>query len=289
MRRTKAEKIGDWILVLICTGMILICVLPIVNIASRSLSSGDALINNRVLLWPVEFSLEAYGTVFQSQRYVDSLIFTAWLTVAGVVLSLIMTTLCAFPLIFDNLPGKKFFNTVALITMYFGAGSIPTYLLIRNMGLLNNPLVLLLPYCLSVFNMILMRSFFYGIPQSLREAAEIDGAGPLRILTKIYLPLSVPVIATLSLFYAVGRWNGYTDALWFIDDRKYYPIQLLLYYLLNNAAALETAQQEGFTPPGVAEAVKSATVMFATVPILLVYPWLQKYFIAGAQLGAVKE
>lgn len=289
MRKTLAEKVGDWFIVAVCLLVIILCVLPIINIAARSLSSGDALIKNEVLLWPVDFSFEAYGIVFQSQRYVDSLIFTAWLTVAGVILSLLLTILCAYPLTFDNLPGKKFFNTVVLITMYFGAGTIPTYLLVRSLGLLDHPLVLLLPYALSVFNMILMRSFFYGIPLSLREAAEIDGAGPFRVLVQIYLPLSLPVIATLSLFYGVGRWNGYTDALMFMKDTRYYPIQLLLYFLLNNAAALEVGQQEGFTPPGVAESIKSATVMFATVPILCVYPFLQKYFIAGAQLGAVKE
>jgi putative aldouronate transport system permease protein len=157
------------------------------------------------------------------------------------------------------------------------------------LGLLNHWLVLVLPYCLSVFNMILMRSFFYGIPPSLRESAEIDGAGPIQVLWKIYLPLSRPIVATLALFYAVGRWNGYSDALIYVKKPEYYPIQLLLFNLLNNSQSLEIATQEGFSAPGVAESIKSATVMFATIPILLVYPWLQKYFIAGVTLGSVKE
>jgi putative aldouronate transport system permease protein len=287
--RSKKTQLGDWVIVFFCCLLIIICVLPIVNIAARSLSSADALMHNQVLLWPVGWNFDSYVKVFSSQRYVWSLQFTAILTVGCVFLSLFVTALIAYPLTFDNLPGRQLFNTLALITMYFGAGTIPTYVVIRNLGLLNHPLVLALPYCLSIFNMILMRSFFYGIPVSLRESAEIDGAGPIQVLLKIYLPLSRPIFATLALFYAVGRWNGYSDALMFMKDPKYYPIQLLLYYLLNNSQSLEVATQEGFSAPGVAESIKSATVMFATVPILLVYPWLQKYFIAGVTLGAVKE
>ena len=174
--------------------------------------------------------------------------------------------------------------------MYFNAGTIPSYLLIKDLNLLNNPLVLIIPGCLSVFNMIIMRSFLYGIPESLRESAQIDGAGFVQILLKIYLPLSTPVIATLSLFYAVGRWNGFSDALMYMtNNKKYYPIQLLLYNILNSITKVDVATQEGFTAPGMSETLKAATVMFATVPILLVYPWLQRYFIAGATLGAVKE
>jgi putative aldouronate transport system permease protein len=137
--------------------------------------------------------------------------------------------------------------------------------------------------------MIIMRSFLQGIPESLRESAQIDGAGFIQILIKIYLPLSTPVLATLGLFYAVGRWNGFSDALMYMNNRKYYPIQLLLYNILNNTTQVEVATQEGFTAPGLSETLKAATVMFATIPILMVYPWLQRYFISGVTLGAVKE
>ena len=201
-----------------------------------------------------------------------------------------MTTLCAYPLTYENLKGRRFFNTIILFTMYFNAGTIPHYLLYKDLGLLNSPLVLIIPNCLSVFNMIIMRSFFYGIPSSLRESAEIDGAGPVRILFSIYLPLSKPVIATLSLFYAVGRWNGFSDALMYMNDRRWYPIQLLLYNILKSITSIEVATQEGFaSAPGLSDTLQAATVVFATVPILLVYPWLQKYFISGATLGALKD
>jgi putative aldouronate transport system permease protein len=137
--------------------------------------------------------------------------------------------------------------------------------------------------------MIIMRSFFYGVPDSLRESAQLDGAGPFRILVSIYLPLSTPVLATLSLFYAVGRWNGFSDALMYIKtEKQYFPIQLLLYNIINNFQNIDVTVDSS-APVGVAEPLKNAVVMFAVVPILLIYPWLQKFFIAGVTLGAVKE
>ena len=173
--------------------------------------------------------------------------------------------------------------------MFFSAGTIPNYLLMKSLNLLNNPLVLILPGCLSVYNMIITRSFFYGIPDSLRESAQIDGASYVRILFSIYLPLSKPVLASIALFYAVGRWNGYSDALMYITNKDLYPLQLLLYNILNNINSVEVAAQEGFSSPGLGESLKAAVVMFSTIPILMIYPWLQKYFITGVTLGAVKE
>jgi putative aldouronate transport system permease protein len=288
MINSNSSKIGDWIVAFLCFLLILVCLLPMLNVLARSLSTPEALIRNEVLLWPVGLNFEAYQTVLTDSVYTWSLVWTAILTIIGTVVSMIMTTICAYPLTYDHLKGRKFFNTLIIFTMYFSAGTIPMYLLLKDLSLLNKPPVLILPYCLSVFNMIIMRSFFYGIPESLRESAEIDGAGPIRILINIYLPLSTSVIATLSLFYAVGRWNGFSDALMFMNKREYYPIQLLLYNILNNINQIEVATQEGFTSPGLSATLKSATVMFATVPILMVYPWLQKYFITGVTIGAVK-
>ena len=287
MVKTRSAKIGDWVVVFLCVIMIIVCLVPVLNIAARSLSSADALIRNEVLLWPKGWNLDAYTTVLGDSKYTWSLAWTAILTVICTIWSLFMTILCAYPLIYD-LKCKKFFVGLILFTMYFNAGTIPMYLLLKELHLLNNPLVLIIPNCLSVFYVIILRSFLYTIPDSLRESAEIDGAGPLRILVNVYLPLSTPVLATLALFYAVGRWNGFSDALMFMNDRKYYPIQLLLYNILNSINSIEVATQEGFTTPGLSETIKSATVMFATVPILIVYPWLQRYFISGVTLGAVK-
>jgi len=290
MIKSRSAKVGDGFVAFICVLVILVCLLPLLNILARSLSSPEALIRNQVALWPVGLNFDAYKTVLSDSKYTWALAWTAILTVTCTIVSMFMTTICAYPLTYEHLKGRKFFNGMIIFTMYFSAGAIPNYLLNKALGLLDNPLVLVLPSCLSVFNMIIMRSFLYGIPESLRESAEIDGAGPIRTLVSIYLPLSKPVIATLSLFYAVGRWNGYSDALMYmVNARKYYPIQLLLYNILNIISSIEVATQEGFSAPGLSETLKSATVMFATIPILLIYPWLQKYFIVGATLGAVKE
>jgi putative aldouronate transport system permease protein len=259
------------------------------NLLARSLSSTDALIKHEVYLWPKGLNFGAYKMVLTDVKYIRAFFWTVFLTVVVTLLSLIMTTLCAFPLIFDKLKGKSAINIFITITMFFNAGTIPNYLLMKQLGLLNNPLVLIVPSCLSVYNMIIMRSFFYGIPDSLRESAEIDGANFFTILWKIYVPLSKPVMATLALFYAVGRWNGYSDALMYMNDSNYYPLQLLLYNILNNINSVEVATQEGFSSPGLSESLKAAIVMFSTIPILCIYPWLQKYFIHGVTLGAVKE
>ncbi len=287
--RSRSQRIGDWIIVLLCLFVIFICLLPMLNILARSLSSPQALMRNEVLLWPKGLNFDAYEYVLKDKTYTWSMTWTAILTVIGMVLSLVMTTICAYPLIYPQLKGRKFINTFIIFTMYFNAGTIPMYLLLKDLKMLNKPVVLIVPYCLSVFNMIIMKSFFYSIPDSLRESAQIDGAGPVKVLISIYLPLSTPVIATLALFYAVGRWNGFHDALMFMNVRKYYPIQLLLYNLINAISSIEVAIQEGFSTPGLNETIKTASVMFATVPILLVYPFLQRYFITGATLGAIKE
>lgn len=288
MIRAKSSKTGDIVIAIICFLLILICLLPLLNILARSLSSAEALIKNEVMLWPVGFNFDAYKQVLGDASYTWSLAWTAILTVICTVVSMVMTTICAYPLTYDHLKGRKFFNTMMIITMYFSAGTIPMYLLMNSMKLLDNPLVLIIPNCLSVFNVIIMRSFLYGIPESLRESAELDGAGPIRTLVSIYLPLSTPVIATLSLFYAVGRWNGFSDALMYMKDKTYYPIQLMLYNILKSMSSIDYSLPDSGAVPGLAETIKAATVMFATVPILLVYPWLQKYFIAGVTIGAVK-
>ncbi len=289
MIKSKSTKIGDIIIVAVCIILIFICLLPMLNVLARSLSDTKYLIRNEVLLWPRGTNIEAYKTVLNNERYVHSLWFTALLTIGCTILSLFMTVICAYPLTYDKLKGRKFINGAILFTMYFSAGMIPHYVMLSNLGMLETVWVLVIPSCLSVYNMIIMRSSFYSVPESLREAAEIDGAGPIRTLVQIYLPLSKPVLATLALFYAVGRWNGFSDALLYIKtNRDLYPIQLYLYNILQNASSGEAAAQEGFTMPGLSETLKMASVMFATVPILLVYPWLQRYFVSGVTIGAVK-
>ena len=288
IRSTKTQ-IGDWVFVIICVLISLICVIPMINLLARSLSGTDYLVRHEVYLIPKGLNFDAYKTVLGDVKYIHAFVWTVFLTVVCTVFSLFMTTICAYPLIFENLKGRGVINIFITITMFFSAGTIPNYLLMQKIGFLDNPLVLIVPYCMSVYNMIIMRSFFYGIPESLRESAEIDGASYFRILWSIYIPLSKPVLATLALFYAVGRWNGYSDALMFMKNKDFYPLQLLLYNILNNINSVEVATQEGFSAPGLKDSLKSAIVMFSTIPILCIYPFLQKYFIHGVTLGAVKE
>ncbi len=289
MIKSKTTRVGDWIIAVISFIVMFVCLVPLLNVLARSLSSAEYLIRNEVVLWPKGWNVDAYTTVLKDPKYVHSLWYTGLLTVGCTLLSLTMTVMCAYPLTYKELKGGKVINVIILFTMYFSAGMIPHYLWLRNLGMLDTIWVLIVPSCLSVYNMIIMRSFFYGVPESLREAAEIDGAGPIRTLIMIYLPLSKAVLATLALFYAVGRWNGFSDALLYLKKREdLYPIQLLLYNILQNSTNVEVATQEGFSTPGLGETLKMATVMFATVPILLIYPWLQRYFVTGVTLGAVK-
>ncbi len=291
MRNVKStsSKIGDWCFVLLCVLVGAICLLPMIHLLAKSLSGTDYLVRHEVSLWPKGFNFDAYLTVLKDPKYIRAFFWTVFLTVVCTLLSLTMTILCAYPLIFRQLRGRGIINIFITITMFFNAGTIPNYLLMQNLNLLDNPLVLIIPSCLSVYNMIIMRSFFYGIPESLRESAEIDGASIVQILVKIYVPLSTPVMATLALFYAVGRWNGYSDALMYMKLPEFYPLQLLLYNVVNNINSVEIATQEGFSSPGLSASLKAAIVMFSTIPILCIYPWLQKYFIHGVTMGAVKE
>ena len=292
MIKSRKTRIGDLVIAAICFLLMLLCLVPMLHVLASSLSSPEALVKNEVFIWPKGWNTEAYKTVLTTEKYVRSLGWTVILTIICTLLSITLTISCAYPLTYTNLRGGKFINFIILFTMYFSAGTIPYYLLLNNLRMLNTPYALIFPNCISVFNVIIMRSFFYGVPDSLREAAEIDGAGPIRVLIKVYLPLSLPVIATLSLFYAVGRWNGFSDALMYLkksETEKYWPIQLLLYNVFKNSTqTTEQAAQEGFFQNGVSKTIQMATVMFATVPILLVYPWLQRYFVTGVTIGAVK-
>ena len=291
MIKSTGTKIVDWVIAIICFALMLICLIPMVYVLANSLSSPEALVYNRVFLWPEGWNIEAYKTVLTGEKYLWSLGWTAILTVVCTLLSITLTICASYPLIYQNLKGGKAISLFFILTMYFSAGTIPGYLVLKGLNMLDTPYALIFPNCISVFNVIIMRSFFFGVPDSLREAAEIDGAGPLRVLLKVYLPLSLPVIATLSLFYAVGRWNGFSDAQLYLSSKasRYYPIQKLLYDLIQNSTqSTEALSQGDYNENGVSQTIQMATVIFATVPILLVYPWLQRYFVAGVTIGAVK-
>ncbi|GFR38038.1 putative ABC transporter permease protein YtcP [Insulibacter thermoxylanivorax] len=268
----------------------LLCLLPFVHVVAKSLSTDAYVIANKVFLWPKGFTLEAYHKILADASIVRSLYVSVIVTTAFTVLGMIITTCAAYPLSRRNLRGGTFFSYLFMFTLIFHAGMIPDYLNVSNLGLLDTLWSLILPGAFSAFNLLIMRtSIRSNIPDSLEEAARIDGAGHFRILTTIVLPLSKPIIATLSLFYAVGRWNLYQDALFYIKhETSLRPLQLKLYYLVVQASEsfqLEMTNVNLSNP----EVLKASVVVFATLPILCVYPFIQKYFVQGVMLGAIKE
>ena len=214
---------------------------------------------------------------------------SAVVTVAFTAVGMILSILAAYPLTKKDLKGRSFFAFLYMFTMYFSGGLIPDYLLMNDLKMLNTVWSLILPLAFSAYNIIILRSFIQSsIPDSLEEAAFLDGASYWDVLFRVVLPLSTPVLATLCLFFAVGRWNAYGDALYYISTSRLYPMQLKLYYLMGMASDAATLAEGGSTNYVTAEVVKSTCVMFATIPIIILYPFLQRYFVTGIMIGAVK-
>lgn len=292
MKQKDAGRIFEPINIGLLFIIALACLAPLLHIVSLSLSSSSEILSGRVTIFPRELTLEAYSRVLHDAGMFRSLLFTVVLTVTYTVFCMLMTILAAFPLTKRGLKGRKYFLFFIVLTMYFGGGIIPDYMLIKGLHLLNSVWALILPGLISPFYVIIMMSFFRSIPQGLEEAAEIDGASFFGILMRVILPLSIPVLVTLSLFYAVGRWNGFTDSLFYITDPKLYPLQMKLYQvvmnsMLTNQNMVERGQE--FAIQVLPESSKAASIIFAIVPIIIVYPWLQKYFVSGTMLGSVKE
>lgn len=289
MLRKQRVNVVDICIMVFIIAVAITCLVPFLYMIALSLSSNNAIISQKVSLWPVEFTLETYKTILSDVSMIYTLGYTIVLTIFYTIFCMFLTICAAYPLTKKRLKGRSFILTVLVITMYFSGGLIPSYILVKNLDLMNTMWSLILPGAMSVFNMIILKTFFASLPESLEESASIDGCNELGILLRIVLPLSMPSIATLSLFYAVDRWNGFQDALFYITDKNLYPMQLKLYQIITANQQLDTQQGEGsvgaFIVP---ESLKAASVMFATVPILVVYPKLQKYFVEGVMTGAIK-
>ncbi|MBB6670834.1 carbohydrate ABC transporter permease [Cohnella nanjingensis] len=282
-------NVADIVMIFFLTGVAITCLVPFLYMIALSLSSNNAIISQKVTLWPVEFTLETYKTILSDTEMIYTLGYTIVLTVLYTFACMFLTICAAYPLTKKRLKGRNTILTLMIFTMYFGGGLIPTYILVKNLALTNTMMGLILPGAMSVFNMIILKTFFTELPENLEESAAIDGCNDLGILVRIVLPLSLPAIATLSLFYAVDRWNGFQDALFYITDKHLFPMQLKLYQIISANQQLDTQQGEGSVGAYIVpESLKAASVMFATVPILLVYPKLQKYFVDGVMTGAIK-
>ncbi len=282
-------RVSDFVIAFVILILSLTCIIPFLHIAAKSISSNTAVLSKRVYLLPVDINFEAYNSIFRDGQLTHSMLYTIWMTFLFTVIGMVITILAAYPLARRELKGRALFAFILMFTMYFSAGLIPEYLLYKDLHLLNTMWVLVLPLSFSPYNMLIMRSFIRStIPDSLYEAANLDGADHFQILFRIVLPLSKPILATLALFYAVGRWNAYADAKYYITTKALQPLQYLLSNMVLNSGQDAISLSEAAAQESTPEVLQAAVVMFATIPIMLVYPFVQKYFVQGTMIGAVK-
>lgn len=283
-------RISDFVMMAVIVILCASCVLPFLHVAVKSISGNTAVMSKSVYFWPKDITFDAYKKVFADSSMTYSMIFSVIVTVIFTALGMLVCTCAAYPLSKKRLKGKKLLTFLLMVPMYFSAGIIPSYLLYQKLHVLDTMWVLILPLIYSPYNMLIMKTNLQAsIPDSLEESAFLDGATNFQILWKIVLPLSKPIIATLSLFYAVGRWNSYADNKYYIKSETLKMIQYKLSQLVSSAAEAQTATlSEAAAVTSTPEVLQAAAIMFVTIPIICIYPFLQKYFVKGVMVGAVK-
>ena len=271
--------------------LMLLMVYPLLYVVLASISEPGKLAMSKGLMFkPQGFSMAAYRAVKNNPMIGSSYLNTLLIVVCGTSINLFMTSLCAFVLSREGIPYKKVMTLFVMFTMFFGGGLIPRYLVVSELGLVDSYLALLLPNAINAYNMIIMRTSFEAVPRSLEESAQIDGANEFVVLLRIILPLSMPVVAVMLLFYGVGHWNNWFSAVVYIRHRSKYPLQLILReILIENEVSSMTTDVGSLDKEAISETIKYATIVVATVPILCIYPFLQKYFAKGVMIGAIKE
>jgi ABC-type glycerol-3-phosphate transport system permease component len=284
----KLFYLVDYVFLVFCGIIVLI---PLLNVIAQSLSSPQSVIAGRVFIWPRNPTLETFRMILKNKVIMTGYANTLIYMVGGTTINLILTILCAYPLSRRELVGRNFFTLVFAFTMMFSGGMIPTYLMVRNLGLIDTRWAMYLPGAMAVWNMMLARTFFQNtIPKELYESAELDDAGDTSVLLWIVMPLSAPIIAVLTLFYAVGHWNSYFDAMLYLRSQSLFNIQLVLRIAISNITQLmsetgTTAQQQALAR---AEASKYVVIVISMLPVLIIYPFVQKHFIKGIMIGAIK-
>jgi putative aldouronate transport system permease protein len=262
-----------------------ISVFPLLYVFSVSLTPiEEVLKNGGFVVIPKSINLEAYSRIIEQRLLPRAMGVTVYITVLGTAINMFLSVLMAYPLSKDDLPGRKVLMNFVIFTMLFGGGTIPTYLMVKNLGLMNTYWAMILPGAIGTYNMIVIKSFFENLPNDLFESARIDGASEFRVLWQIAIPLSRAVMMTVGLFYAVGHWSTYFPAIMYISDEKMHTLQVVLRKLLNNNPELNM-NVDTVVPT---QTMQMASVIFSTVPIILVYPFIQKYFTKGVMLGAIK-
>jgi len=291
LKRSWSERFFDYGNLLFMIVLIIITFYPMLYILFASLSDPTLLAQHRGLLTtPMGFSVDAYIRVFENSNILIGYRNTIIYVVGGTTIDVVLTTLGAFVLSRRNVLWQEPILFLIIFTMFFSGGLIPTYLLVsRSLGWVNSPLALIVPGAIQTFNLIIMRTAFIEVPYELEEAAKIDGANDFQVLVQVYLPLIKPVLAVMILFYAVGHWNSFFPALIYLRDRNLYPLQLILReILIQNSTDSMTITSATGNVEMVAETVKYATIVVVTLPILLIYPFLQRYFVKGVLIGGIK-
>lgn len=299
IRTSADDKVMYTVVNIIMILFLIIVIYPLVFVLSSSFSDGAAVSSGRVLLWPVAggklgISTVGYQIVFAYRAVWTGFANTFFYTFVGTAWNLFMTTLAAYPLSRKNFQGRGIYMTLFMITMFFGGGIIPHYLLLSDLGLINSRWSLVIPGAINVHNMIIMMTFFRNsIPGELQEAAMLDGCSDIRYLLQIVLPLSKAVFSVLLLYYAVGRWNAYYGALLYLRDPDKFPLQLVLRSILMANQSTDLTQVEGSAKEAAATAnvgdiMRYALIVVSTTPVLVIYPWIQKYFEKGVMIGSVK-
>ena len=286
MKKSNSRIAFEWFNFVFMIALCVVMLYPFLNVVASSLSNNSAVSRGRVTFFPIGFNLEAYKAVVRYQHIWTGYKNTLLYTIVGTAINLFMTILGAYPLSRKQFYGRSVFTFIVAFTMFFGGGLIPTYLIINAYGLLDTFWVMVIPGAISTYNMIIMRTFFQGIPVELEEAATIDGCNDMQTLWKVILPLSTASLMTIGMFYAVAHWNSYFTAVLYLSKPELYPLQIILRQVVLMNEIVENASS---TENVMAEGIKYATIVVAMLPMLCIYPFVQRYFVKGVMVGSVKE
>lgn len=293
--KTVAEKFFDILIYSIMITLAVSCILPMINILAISFSSRSRAMANQVTFWPLDYTPLAYKFIIDKPQFFRGMFISLQRIMLGVPINMFLILITAYPLSKRNnrFRGRQIYVWYLFVTMIFSGGLIPTYLTVKTLGLMDSIWALVLPSAVGTWNIILMLNFFRALPESLEEAAYVDGAGHMRVLFKIFVPLSAPAMATIGLFVCVGHWNAWFDGLIFMNTPARYPLQTYIYTIVNAVAFLELYMNDPemmlYMEKISDKTVKAAQIFLAALPILILYPFLQKYFMKGIVLGSVKE
>jgi putative aldouronate transport system permease protein len=283
---TPAGRVFDVVNVLLLVGVGLLAVLPFVYVLAGSFATELEIATRPFFVWPSEITTASYASILSSAAFVRAFVTTVLVTLVGTTIQLALTALMAYPLSKVDLPGRRTILSLVIFTMVFSAGMIPTFLIVKELGMLDTYWALVLPMAINPFSLIIIKNFFEQLPHELEESAKIDGANELQVLRHVVVPLSKPVLATFALFYAVGIWNDYMSPLLYLNDQNMWTLQMILRQV--TASASLTAEDLATDVPPPAQGIKFAVVIIATIPVLLAYPFLQKHFAKGMLIGSVK-